>query len=58
MDGLRKGINVTQIGKSLFQNETSRPEPLIVFLTDGQPNAEIFDTNEIIKEVKKLNTDR
>lgn len=58
MDGLRKGISVTQIGKALFLKETSRPESLIVLLTDGEPSAESFDTEEIIKEVTKLNVDR
>lgn len=55
IDGLRKGIQLTNIGKGLLQNEAVRPEPLIIFLTDGQPNVEIYEPEDIVKEVKKLN---
>lgn len=46
---------MTNIGKGLLQKEAVRPEPMIIFLTDGQPNAEIYDPEEIVKEVKRLN---
>lgn len=55
IDGLRKGIQLTNIGKGLFQKEAVQPEPLIIFLTDGLPNVEIYNPEDIIKEVRKLN---
>lgn len=55
IDGLRKGIQLTNIGRGLFQKEAVHPEPLIIFLTDGLPNVEIYNPEDIIKEVKKIN---
>ena len=55
IDGLRKGLQLTNIGKRLLQKEEVKREPLIIFLTDGLPNVELYNPEDIIKEVKKLN---
>ena len=35
-----------------------KAKPLIIFLTDGQPNVESSDPEEIVQAVKKQNVDR
>ncbi|KAL1140324.1 hypothetical protein AAG570_000256, partial [Ranatra chinensis] len=52
--GLRKGEKLAKIGKDLLKNEGL--EPLIIFLTDGQPNVEMSDPEEITKTATELNT--
>ena len=42
----------------MFSNEAVPPEPMIIFLTDGLPNVEIYNTEDIFREVELLNTDR
>lgn len=56
MEGLRTGLKLTSIGSELWENESHPPQPLIVFLTDGQPNVGESDTEAIINNVKLLNT--
>lgn len=52
---LRKSIQIAQWGQ---QQYAKNAKPLIIFLTDGQPNVEMSDTDEIVKTVKKLNVDK
>lgn len=53
--GLRYSLKVADWG----QKKTGLKEkPLVIFLTDGEPNVETTDPEEIIKEVKKLNVDK
>lgn len=58
IDGVRKGLEMAHLGRDEFVNKVDIPEPIIIFLTDGEPNVEISETNEIIKEVDKLNTNK
>lgn len=52
---LRKSIQIAQWGQKEYAKNA---KPLIIFLTDGQPNVEMSDTDEIVKTVKKLNVDK
>ncbi|KAJ9598932.1 hypothetical protein L9F63_010526, partial [Diploptera punctata] len=45
--------HITQLGKKLKCSPT--PEPIIIFLTDGQPTAGICQKDEIIREVTRVN---
>ncbi|XP_017299214.2 inter-alpha-trypsin inhibitor heavy chain H3-like [Diaphorina citri] len=58
IDGLRKAIEMAKVGRETFANKVEIPEPIIIFLTDGEPNVEMSDPEEIIKEVKKLNENK
>ncbi|XP_065201331.1 inter-alpha-trypsin inhibitor heavy chain H3-like isoform X3 [Planococcus citri] len=52
---LRKSLQIAHWGQKEFSKNA---KPLIIFLTDGQPNVEMSDTDEIVKTVKKLNVDK
>lgn len=58
IDGLRKAIEMAQVGKESFANKVEMPEPIIIFLTDGEPNVEMSSTEEIIKTVDQLNKNK
>nr|CAD7261805.1 unnamed protein product [Timema shepardi] len=45
-DALLKALDVVRLGRSLISTNddlTERPEPIVIFLTDGQPNQEESD---------------
>lgn len=50
IDGLWKGIQLTKIGKGLFQKETVKPEPLIIFLTDGRQMLKYIDMKILLRK--------
>jgi uncharacterized protein YegL len=52
---LRKSVQIAQWGQKTYR---IKAKPLIIFLSDGQPNVEMSDTEEIIKTVKKLNDEK
>uniref|UniRef100_A0A1B6KKL4 VIT domain-containing protein n=1 Tax=Graphocephala atropunctata TaxID=36148 RepID=A0A1B6KKL4_9HEMI len=56
MGGLRTGLELVSIGSDLWINESDPPQPVVVFLTDGQPNVEEYNTDAIINKTKPLNT--
>lgn len=59
ISGLRNGIKLADIGRDvLYSTSIQVPEPIIMFLTDGQPNVELDRPHLIIREVKRLNTKR
>lgn len=56
MAGLRTGLELVNIGSDIWSNESQSPQPIMVFLTDGQPNVEVYNTDTIITQTKPLNT--
>ncbi|XP_046677059.1 inter-alpha-trypsin inhibitor heavy chain H4-like isoform X2 [Homalodisca vitripennis] len=56
MGGLRTGLELVSIGSDLWSNESDPPQPVVVFLTDGEPNVEEYNTDAIINKTKPLNT--
>lgn len=56
MGGLRTGLDLVNIGTEIWSNESQPPQPIMVFLTDGQPNVEEYNTDTIITKTKPLNT--
>ncbi|XP_054274031.1 inter-alpha-trypsin inhibitor heavy chain H3-like isoform X2 [Macrosteles quadrilineatus] len=54
--GLRTGLELVKIADDQWANESDPPQPVMVFLTDGQPNVEEYDTDAIINKTKALNT--
>lgn len=56
--GLRNALKLVALGKEVLKNKAQHPEPIIIFLTDGEPNVELSDPEEIIKKVKELNTNK
>lgn len=52
---LRKSVQIAQWGQKTYRIGA---KPLIIFLSDGQPNVEMSDTEEIIKTVNKLNLEK
>lgn len=56
MAGLRTGLELVNIGSDIWSNESQSPQPIMVFLTDGQPNVEVSDSDTIITRTKPLNT--
>lgn len=56
MGGLRTGLELVNIGSDIWSNESQSPQPIMVFLTDGQPNVEVSSTDTIITQTKPLNT--
>ncbi|XKL64670.1 hypothetical protein PGB90_004756 [Kerria lacca] len=52
---LRKALEIATWGQKKYG---IKAKPLIIFLTDGQPNVEMSDTEEIVKTVTKLNVDQ
>lgn len=54
MGGLRTGLQLVDIGQKALSSDP--PQPIGIFLTDGQPNVEVYDTDEIIARTKPLNT--
>jgi len=56
MGGLRTGLKLVEVGEEVWANESDPPQPVMVFLTDGQPNVEEYDTRVIITKTKALNT--
>ncbi|PSN48670.1 hypothetical protein C0J52_04778, partial [Blattella germanica] len=61
-DGLMMALDISRLetdeskSSTAEKTEDQKPEPIIIFLTDGQPNVKVFDTNTIVKDVTKLNT--
>uniref|UniRef100_A0A8D8XU98 Inter-alpha-trypsin inhibitor heavy chain H4 n=1 Tax=Cacopsylla melanoneura TaxID=428564 RepID=A0A8D8XU98_9HEMI len=55
IDGLRKSLEIAKVGREYFANRVEAPEPIVIFLTDGEPNVEMSDTEDIIDAVKKMN---
>ncbi|XP_046677018.1 inter-alpha-trypsin inhibitor heavy chain H3-like isoform X2 [Homalodisca vitripennis] len=55
MAGLRTGLQLITVGFYFWDNYKGPPQPLIVFLTDGQPNVEVTDPNTIVNLTKSLN---
>lgn len=56
MGGLRTGLELVNMGSEILSNESQPPQPIMVFLTDGQPNVEEYNTDNIIAKTKPLNT--
>ncbi|CAH1399819.1 unnamed protein product [Nezara viridula] len=56
--GLRVGIDIAKIGQQKFKNDVHPVEPMIIFLTDGEPNTEESDPDKIIDNVGKRNTEK
>nr|XP_024217075.1 inter-alpha-trypsin inhibitor heavy chain H4-like [Halyomorpha halys] len=54
--GLRVGIDIARVGQDLFKNYVNPIEPMIIFLTDGEPNYEESDPEKIIANIEKRNT--
>lgn len=54
--GLRVGIDIAHKGQEMFRNYVSPIEPMIIFLTDGEPNYEVSEPDKIIENVEKRNT--
>ena len=52
---LRQSLQIANWGQKQYK---MKAKPLIIFLTDGQPNVEMSDTQEIVQAVKKLNIDK
>lgn len=49
---------MAQVGRASFENKVERSEPIVIFLTDGEPNVEMSDPNEIIKTVDQMNKNK
>ncbi|CAH1399827.1 unnamed protein product [Nezara viridula] len=56
--GLRVGIDIAKMGQKKFKNDVHPVEPMIIFLTDGEPNTEESDPDKIIDNVGKRNTEK
>ncbi|XP_024215820.1 inter-alpha-trypsin inhibitor heavy chain H3 isoform X4 [Halyomorpha halys] len=56
--GLRAGIDIAKLGQKKFHNDANQVEPMIIFLTDGEPNTEEPDPEKIIENVGKRNTEK
>ncbi|KAK7598257.1 hypothetical protein V9T40_006492 [Parthenolecanium corni] len=52
---IRKSLEIAKWGQ---KQPSIKAKPLIIFLTDGQPNVEMSDPEEINKNVNKLNSDK
>lgn len=57
---MRVGIDIAKMGQKKFnKNNAINPvEPMIIFLTDGEPNTEESDPDKIIDNVGKRNTEK
>ncbi|XP_075236653.1 inter-alpha-trypsin inhibitor heavy chain H3-like isoform X2 [Lycorma delicatula] len=57
--GLREGIKIANEGQSKFiasgSDRSKIPQPIIVFLTDGEPNVDVTNPNEIVNITSSLN---
>ncbi|XP_069689636.1 inter-alpha-trypsin inhibitor heavy chain H4-like [Periplaneta americana] len=58
-DGLKKALDVAELGRSTWPGrkaaDEQRPEPIIIFLTDGQPNTGVSDPDTIVSRVTDSN---
>lgn len=52
---LRQSLEVANWGQK--KEHALKEKPIIIFLTDGQPNEEMSNGDDIVKAVKRLNTD-
>ncbi|RZF39064.1 hypothetical protein LSTR_LSTR006601 [Laodelphax striatellus] len=55
IDGLRKGLKLVKEGKSTLDTSTEPSQPIMFFLTDGEPNVDLTDPVEIVNETNSLN---
>lgn len=61
MGGLREGLKIISEGQTSFSNSKSEnpnyeiPQPIMVFLTDGDPNVEVSNPNDIVNFTSHLN---
>ncbi|XP_075219537.1 inter-alpha-trypsin inhibitor heavy chain H3-like isoform X2 [Lycorma delicatula] len=57
--GLREGIKISNEGQTKFtaseSDKSKIPQPIIVFLTDGEPNVEVSNPNEIVNITSSIN---
>ncbi|XP_046676968.1 inter-alpha-trypsin inhibitor heavy chain H4-like isoform X2 [Homalodisca vitripennis] len=56
MAALKTGLQLASIGSDLWEKESGPPQPVIVFLTDGQPTTGVRIPDTIISDTKTLNT--
>ena len=50
-------LNIAKLNPKKLQSASGKkPEPIIVFLTDGLPNVHVSDPDTIVKDVTKANT--
>lgn len=56
MGGLRNGLDLAKLGQKLRSDSSTPEEVMVIFLTDGQPNVEESDPQEIIKYIRQKNT--
>jgi hypothetical protein len=54
-----KALQILEVGRARFAEQSNaieqRPEPIIIFLTDGQPNIGVMDTHTIVTGVTAAN---
>ncbi|KAJ9587868.1 hypothetical protein L9F63_018702, partial [Diploptera punctata] len=57
-DGLKLALNIAKLNPKKLQNQPNnkKPEPIIVFLTDGLPNVHVSNTDTIVSDITKANT--
>ncbi|XP_050533848.1 inter-alpha-trypsin inhibitor heavy chain H3-like [Daktulosphaira vitifoliae] len=57
-DALKKALDVAKMGDIKFTNGPKKPKPIVVFLTDGQPNTGISQPDELTNFTTHLNTEK
>ncbi|XP_057662727.1 inter-alpha-trypsin inhibitor heavy chain H4-like isoform X1 [Diorhabda carinulata] len=55
--GLEVGLYLAKTQKERVKDTDDKKQPIIIFLTDGQPNIGVHSTNEITKLTTRLNKD-
>ncbi|XP_039291480.1 inter-alpha-trypsin inhibitor heavy chain H3 [Nilaparvata lugens] len=55
IDGLRKGLKLVKEGKETLDTTKEPSQPIMFFLTDGEPNVDLTDPVEIVNETSTLN---
>ncbi|XP_050443341.1 inter-alpha-trypsin inhibitor heavy chain H3-like isoform X2 [Adelges cooleyi] len=57
-DALNKALSIAKLGEIRFKNGANTPKPIIVFLTDGEPTTGITESQELIKYVSNINSEK
>jgi hypothetical protein len=57
-DALRKAHYIAKLGETRFKNGANTPKPIIVFLTDGDPNIGISDPENLVQYVSHTNKEK
>ncbi|XP_060854515.1 inter-alpha-trypsin inhibitor heavy chain H3-like [Rhopalosiphum padi] len=57
-DALRKAHSIAKLGETRFKDGANTPKPIIVFLTDGNPNIGISDPENLIQYVSHTNKEK